>query len=114
MSGDVAQRTRLEGRVTDNLEVLLKRFENIMQLAPVEGKDKSMTVAEAYEIETHASSMIRAAEDLLAMTRSLKEAWLFGQLSTGPEAESTTSQDAKAVGETLQRLIEKAKMDTSS
>lgn len=52
--------------------------------------------------------MIRAAEDLLALTRSLKEAWLFGQL--GSElgmVDPATDVNAKEVGEMLRKLASK-------
>ncbi|PUU72656.1 hypothetical protein B9Z19DRAFT_1008838, partial [Tuber borchii] len=77
-------------------------------LTQVDGKGRTVTAAEAYQIECHASSMIRAAEDLLALTRSLKEAWMFGQL--GGElgvVDEATDQNAKEVGEALQKLATK-------
>jgi len=54
------------------------------------------------------NAQIRAAEDLLALTRSLKEAWMFGQL--GGElgvVDEATDQNAKEVGEALQKLATK-------
>lgn len=68
----------------------------------VENKDRTIAAAEAYQIETHASSMIRAAEDLVALTRQLKEAWLFGQPGGGFGGGTTEAdQDAVVVGELL-------------
>ncbi|CUS14227.1 unnamed protein product [Tuber aestivum] len=125
-------RSGLQGRVNNNLDILLKRFESIIELASVYDKDRivkdrTATAVEAYQIECHASSMasphflcyflplgltnssqIRAAEDLLALTRSLKEAWLFGQL--GSElgvVDEATDQIAREVGEALQKLATK-------
>jgi hypothetical protein len=49
--------------------------------------------------------MIRAAEDLVALTKSLKEAWLFGQLGSGFEGGVTeTDEDATVVGELLRGM----------
>lgn len=50
---------------------------------------------------------IRAAEDILSLTRSLKEAWLFGQLNTLGESQvaTKTDGDAKAVAEGLETLL---------
>ncbi|KAF8542645.1 surfeit locus protein 5 subunit 22 of mediator complex-domain-containing protein [Trichophaea hybrida] len=105
----------LQTRVNNNMEILLKRFETIMQLSPVENKDKNIAAAEAYQIETHASSMIRAAEDLVALTRSLKEAWLFGQLGRGFEGGVTeTDEDARVVGELLRGMAAKVVDSESS
>ena len=57
--------------------------------------------------KTHASAMIRATEDLVALTRILKEAWLFGQLGSGFEGVGTegTDRDAVAVGEKVRGLV---------
>jgi hypothetical protein len=60
--------------------------------------------------------MIRAAEDLAALTRSLKEAWLFGQLGSGFESGTSQSdEDAKAVGEMFRtvsmKVVEKGTQD---
>lgn len=56
--------------------------------------------------------MIRAAEDLLALTRSLKEAWLFGQLGSElGAAGTTTDKNAKEVGEALQKLASKPRVN---
>jgi hypothetical protein len=102
------------------METLMKRFESIAQLAPmrkpfesnpskIDEKDRTQAAAEAYQIETHASSMIRAAEDLAALTRSLKEAWLFGQLGSGFESGVTQcDEDAKVVGELFRAVSTKA------
>ncbi|KAL7271482.1 hypothetical protein RUND412_005766 [Rhizina undulata] len=98
-------RSGLQGRVNQNLDVLLKRFENIMTLAPMENKDRNTTAADQYHIECHVSMMVRAAEDLLALTRSLKEAWLFGQLGSEIGAEKVeTEEDARAVANALRRM----------
>lgn len=41
---------------------------------------------------------IRAAEDLLSLTRIMKEAWLFGRLQTVGASEAETRAEAAAVG----------------
>ncbi|KAH0536812.1 hypothetical protein FGG08_006345 [Glutinoglossum americanum] len=86
---------------------LLKRFEAILALAPVEGRDRNTTAVEAYEIEVQTAALVRSAEDILSLTRSLKEAWLFGQLNSvdGTRGMPKTDEDAKAVGEALQKLL---------
>ena len=51
-------------------------------------------------------AQIRAAEDVLALTRVLKESWLFGKLQTVgvSEAEQRAEKAAKKVAEGLVRL----------
>ena len=53
---------------------------------------------------------MRAAEDLLSLSRSLKEAWLFGKLNTskgrdGSDDDDGVEEDAKEVGEMIGRLF---------
>lgn len=57
------------------------------------------------EVET--AALIRAAEDILSLTRVLKEMWLFGKLDTvgRNEAEARAEESAKGVQEGLQKLI---------
>lgn len=42
-------------------------------------------------------SQIRAAEDILSLTRILKEAWLFGKLQTVGASEAETRAETAAV-----------------
>jgi hypothetical protein len=50
---------------------------------------------------------VRAAEDILSLTRSLKEAWMFGQLDTIGEGEAAgrMAESARAVVEGLGKLM---------
>ncbi|KAI9874990.1 MAG: hypothetical protein M1830_009051 [Pleopsidium flavum] len=106
---DPSQRTSgaLLDRAGADVAQLLKRFENLVALAPVSGRDRNTTAVEVYQIEIETAALIRAAEDILSLTRSLKEAWLFGQLNTLGESKAAlkTDEDAKVVAEGLQRLL---------
>ncbi|KAI9875005.1 MAG: hypothetical protein M1830_009038 [Pleopsidium flavum] len=135
---DPSQRTSgaLLDRAGADVAQLLKRFENLVALAPVSGRDRNTTAVEVYQIEVETAalvgpqfpktllhtipailcsiaeeyyllSQIRAAEDILSLTRSLKEAWLFGQLNTLGESKAAlkTDEDAKVVAEGFQRLL---------
>lgn len=53
-------------------------------------------------------NQIRASEDILTLTRQMKEMWLFGQLNTLSEshAEEKTEEDARAVAALLQKLVD--------
>jgi Surfeit locus protein 5 subunit 22 of Mediator complex len=50
---------------------------------------------------------IRAAEDLLSLTRQMQELWLFGQLDTLGKSvvEEKTEADARRVAELIQTLV---------
>ncbi|KAL8823552.1 MAG: hypothetical protein Q9191_005756 [Dirinaria sp. TL-2023a] len=56
------------------------------------------------EVET--AALVRAAEDVLSLTRVLKEAWLFGRLNTvgTSKVEKEAEEYAIDVAERLQRL----------
>ncbi|KAI4134628.1 MAG: hypothetical protein LQ347_001353 [Umbilicaria vellea] len=99
---------RSSDRAGADVAQLLRQFENIIALAPVEGANRNTTAVEAYQMEVGTAALVRAAEDILSLTRSLKEAWLFGQLDTIGEskAEAKTEECAKSVVEGLGRLME--------
>ena len=43
---------------------------------------RSSGAIEAFQLEVETAGLAKAAEDLTLLTRSLKEAWLFGRLDT--------------------------------
>ncbi|MCJ1358772.1 MAG: hypothetical protein MMC33_008772 [Icmadophila ericetorum] len=90
---------------------LVQRFENLVALAPLENYNRLDTAVTAYQVEVETAALIKAAEDVLLLTRSLKEAWLFGPLDTMREsqAEAKTEEHARAVAEGLKELLEKEK-----
>ncbi|KAI5304399.1 hypothetical protein KEM55_000081, partial [Ascosphaera atra] len=46
---------------------------------------------ETYQLDVESTALVRAAEDILTLTRTMKEAWLFGR----PEATSDDQGDAE-------------------
>ncbi|KAI9760964.1 MAG: hypothetical protein M4579_001340 [Chaenotheca gracillima] len=87
-----------------------------LALELVEGRDQNSTAVDAYQIEVETTSLIRAAEELLTTTRSLKEAWLFGQLDTLRESKVTdkTDEDAQATGDAFLRVMKNATQEKQS
>ncbi|RVD85610.1 uncharacterized protein DFL_003927 [Arthrobotrys flagrans] len=59
---------------------LLLRFQNIIELATDDTTDLTMAATQTHQIQVHTAAMIKTVEDLLTLTRALKEAWLFGQM----------------------------------
>ncbi|CCJ30628.1 unnamed protein product, partial [Pneumocystis jirovecii] len=47
-----------------------------------EGKDSCTVASESYQIEVHVASMIRSAEELLLVSRLIKEAWILRETDT--------------------------------
>lgn len=107
MDGQRTSAALLERTSTDVVQ-LLKRFENIVALAPNQEKDRNATAVHVYQMEVETAALIRVAEDLLSLTRFLKEEWLFGKLDTIRRRDSidrTVEKDTWAVGEMMQQLI---------
>jgi len=74
-----------------------------------EGATKEVAATEAFRMEVESSALVRAAEDLLQLTRELKEMWLFGPLrGIGEgEGEDKMDKDSKSVGEMVEALLKK-------
>ncbi|KAN0095309.1 Mediator complex, subunit Med22 [Hyaloscypha variabilis] len=109
-----AQRTTsiLIDRQQRGVAALLTRFKYLIDLAatPVEdGATKEVAAANAFRMEVESSALVRAAEDLLQLTRELKEMWLFGPLRGIGEGESEgkMDEDAKKVGEMVEALLKR-------
>lgn len=68
--------------------------------------DPNSSAVVSYQIKVETAALVRSAENLLTLTRILKESWLFGKLQTvgGSEAERRAELSAVAVGESLTRL----------
>ncbi|KAI9803275.1 MAG: hypothetical protein M1825_002066 [Sarcosagium campestre] len=95
-------------RTNNDVVQLLKRFENIIALAPSGGRSRNATAVEAYQMEVETAALVRAAEDLLSLTRSMKEAWLFGRLQTvadRKEAAEGDNKDVQAVVDGLGKVL---------
>ncbi|TAQ87710.1 hypothetical protein B7494_g3956 [Chlorociboria aeruginascens] len=95
------------------IAALLTRFKNLVDLAaapPDDGATKEVAAAQAFQMEVESGALVRAAEDLLQLTRELKEMWLFGPLRGigDGEGEGSMTEDSKKVGELVNSLLQKA------
>ncbi|KAK6501533.1 hypothetical protein TWF481_009370 [Arthrobotrys musiformis] len=113
-SQSVAGISKLNGYQTN----LLLRFQNIIELATENTTDLTMAATQTHQIQVHTAAMIKTVEDLLTLTRALKEAWLFGQMGedvAGQNEDSTNGgpangdeqidEDAKFVVEWLRAKL---------
>jgi len=91
------------------IDALLVRFKNIIELTALPEHDvsKEVAAAQSFQIEVETAALIRAAEDLLKLTRELKEMWLFGPIRGLGEGQDETKidEDAKKAGEMVQALL---------
>ncbi|CAG8105804.1 unnamed protein product [Penicillium nalgiovense] len=96
-------------RVDYDISQLLQRFENIIAIAAkkFDGTSHVDAAVEAFQIDVESTALIRAAEDLLALHRLMKELWLFGKLDTLGEDErdiqrrEKLEEDVKAIQKAL-------------
>lgn len=70
----------LMSKVDANVTMLAQRFQSILELASSEDKSLNTSATETLQIETNTANIIRIAEELLMITRQLKEAWVLGQI----------------------------------
>ncbi|RJE25080.1 hypothetical protein PHISCL_02615 [Aspergillus sclerotialis] len=98
----------LHNRINADISQLLQRFENIMATATVENTNHTSTSVETYQVDVESSALIRAAEDILSLTRTMKETWLFGKLDTLGEDERDVKRRAQLENDALaiQKAIE--------
>ncbi|KAL4925059.1 uncharacterized protein BDV17DRAFT_284264 [Aspergillus undulatus] len=98
----------LHSRINNDISQLLQRFENIMATATVESTSHTTTAVETYQLDVESTALIRAAEDILSLTRSMKETWLFGKLDTLGEDESETKrrEELERDAAVIQKAIE--------
>ncbi|KAL2800119.1 surfeit locus protein 5 subunit 22 of mediator complex-domain-containing protein [Aspergillus germanicus] len=98
----------LHYRINNNISQLLQRFENIMATATVESTSHTTTAVETYQLDVESTALIRAAEDILSLTRVMKETWLFGKLDTLGEDESETRrrEELERDAAVIQKAIE--------
>ncbi|RAK81788.1 uncharacterized protein BO72DRAFT_465170 [Aspergillus fijiensis CBS 313.89] len=99
---------RFMDRINTNISQLLQRFENIMATATTESTSHTSTAVETYQLDVESTALVRAAEDILALTRVMKETWLFGKLDTlgEDEAEVKRREELERDAGAIQRAIE--------
>ncbi|KNG82697.1 putative cell cycle control protein Cwf15 [Aspergillus nomiae NRRL 13137] len=95
-------------RINTNISQLLQRFENIMATATVESTSHTSTAVETYQLDVESTALVRAAEDILSLTRTMKETWLFGKLNTLGEDESDVKrrEELERDADAIQKAIE--------
>ncbi|KAE8420482.1 surfeit locus protein 5 subunit 22 of mediator complex-domain-containing protein [Aspergillus pseudocaelatus] len=98
----------LHYRINTNISQLLQRFENIMATATVESTSHTSTAVETYQLDVESTALVRAAEDILSLTRTMKETWLFGKLNTLGEDESDVKrrEELERDADAIQTAIE--------
>ncbi|PGH29843.1 hypothetical protein GX50_07391 [[Emmonsia] crescens] len=102
----------LQARINTNIAQLLQRFENIMATATIDNTSFTSTAIETYQLDVESTALIRAAEDILSLTRSMKETWLFGKLDTLGEDERDVQrrEGLERDAQTVKNAVENGKV----
>ncbi|TEY71081.1 hypothetical protein BOTCAL_0102g00050 [Botryotinia calthae] len=103
---------KLTDRQERAIAALLIRFQNLVKLAALPTEDaftKETAAAEGLRMEVESNALTSAAEDLLKLTRELKEFWIFGSLRGIGEGEGDGEMetDSKKVAELIEKQLEK-------
>ncbi|KAJ5750920.1 hypothetical protein N7533_007948 [Penicillium manginii] len=98
----------LHTRINTDISQLLQRFENIMATATAQNTTHTSTAVETYQLDVESTALVRAAEDILSLTRTMKEMWLFGKLETIGENERDIERREKLEADIadIQKAIE--------
>ena len=92
----------LQARIEVVTKQLIRRYGDILEVAitpaPQEGLPEEPpsivdTANKQLAVDTATMSMIRAAEELMVLTRTMKELWLFGDLDTLVADQSAQEQE---------------------
>ncbi|KAG7796910.1 hypothetical protein KL944_005011 [Ogataea haglerorum] len=94
--------TSILSRVDNNVELILQKFHDIVELSSVQEKSQETHAIEALQMESNAATIVRLTEELLAITRQLKEAWILGQVPKPVEWQ----QDDKLLQAKVNRLLD--------
>jgi Surfeit locus protein 5 subunit 22 of Mediator complex len=92
----VVRSAKLASQVSVSANVLLDRFSDILEVAATNNKDKYITAAETYQIDVHASAIVRAAEELIDVAQKLKQLWIL----------SETKEEGRELNDGLDRRLQ--------
>ncbi|KAJ8068216.1 hypothetical protein OCU04_003785 [Sclerotinia nivalis] len=103
---------KLVDRQERAIAALLTRFKNLVVLAALPTEDafaKETAAAEGLRMEVESNALTSAGEDLLKLTRELKELWIFGALRGIGEGEGDGEMeaDSKKVAELIEKQLGK-------
>ncbi|KAK6457560.1 mediator complex, subunit Med22 [Scheffersomyces xylosifermentans] len=80
-------------KIDSNVEQMLQKFQDIFEVAINQEKPKELLAVESLTIESDALTIIRLCQDLLSISRSLKETWCLGTLKVNEKSDITWEKD---------------------
>jgi hypothetical protein len=102
-------------RITALSSTLIKRLENILAVAlddntSQRGETRAPpllveTSVHQLQLDVETAGVIRAAEEIMMLTRTMKEIWLFGELNTIKADTSTANGADEAAAKKMQQDV---------
>ncbi|RLV92713.1 Mediator of RNA polymerase II transcription subunit 22 [Spathaspora sp. JA1] len=81
-------------KIDSIVEQMLQKFQDIFEVSINEDKPKELLSIESLTIESNALNIIRLCQDLLSISRSIRETWCLGTLKvTSGNVENWNNQD---------------------
>ncbi|EGV64168.1 hypothetical protein CANTEDRAFT_105373, partial [Yamadazyma tenuis ATCC 10573] len=78
--------------IDTHVEQILQKFQDVFDVAVIQDKSKELLAVESLAMETDALSIIRFCEDLLGITRSLRESWCLDSIKVNPVQDKQVEQ----------------------
>lgn len=67
-------------KIDSVVEQVLQKFQDIFEVSVIQDKSKEVLSVEFLSLEADALTIVRLCEDLLSISRTLKETWCLGTL----------------------------------
>ncbi|ODQ62443.1 hypothetical protein WICANDRAFT_60501 [Wickerhamomyces anomalus NRRL Y-366-8] len=97
-------------KVDTNTELLISRFTNIIGLS-ASTSSQEVQASEMLQIELHAQTMVRLIEELLSVSRTLKESWILGQLPESKDVKDPTIGITEKINNVLDKVLNSEKFE---
>lgn len=97
---------RYKEKVETNTELLISRMQTIIALS-ASTSAQEIQASEMLQIESNASMIVRLVEELLSISRNLKESWILGQLPKSEQQQDVVTQEVQGkVDALLQKILQ--------
>ncbi|KAG5422034.1 hypothetical protein I9W82_001127 [Candida metapsilosis] len=85
-------------KIDSIVEQILVKFQNILEVLANDTKPKELLSIESLTIESDAIQIIRFSQDLLSISRSLKESWVLSSLKVKKNDERGVETESEGAG----------------
>lgn len=75
----MSSKTNLISKFDNNIQLIITKFNEIIELSDIGDKELITQSIEALQIESNSNIIIKLCQELLNLTKTLKENWILGQ-----------------------------------